>query len=217
MTAAVRFERFRASFSPRAGDSPPSVAEDFQSDVPGWRDLVVLHGGASFNQGLYRLFAPDEVAPWTVSVQTTFPTFAARIRAFGRDWLGRVFAVDGKRVDDGEPLVLMFEPGSGDVLEIPIGFAEFHEAELVDQADAVVAEGFFTEWLASPGGREPGDDECIGYKVPLFLGGSDVISNLEPVDAWIYWSMSSQLLERARALPRGTAVRRVGFVDEAGP
>lgn len=35
--------------------------------------------------------------------------------------------------------------------------------------------------------------ECAGYKVPLFLGGADEVSNVEKVDATVYWSITQQL------------------------
>ena len=215
MRERVAFQQFAASFRPRHPDQEVRpVAGDFQSDVPGWRDLVERFGGMSFERGLYTLVAADEVDVWTGVAAAAFPGFAHRIRCFGRDWLGRMFAVDSERSDDGEPLVLMLEPGTGDVLEVPIGFAEFHEAELVDVPDAAVASSFFETWLESPVGREPEDHECIGYRVPLFLGGVDEVANLEPVDAEVYWSTCGQLLEQTRELPPGTVVRRATFVEE---
>ncbi|WP_434798222.1 T6SS immunity protein Tdi1 domain-containing protein [Terrisporobacter vanillatitrophus] len=33
----------------------------------------------------------------------------------------------------------------------------------------------------------------MGYKVPLFLGGEDDISNLEEIDMEVYWSVTGQL------------------------
>jgi hypothetical protein len=52
------------------------------------------------------------------AINGAFPDFATRACPFGSDWLGRLFAVDSARVENGEPLVLMMEPGTGEVLEI---------------------------------------------------------------------------------------------------
>jgi hypothetical protein len=38
--------------------------------------------------------------------------------------------------------------------------------------------------------------ECIGYRVPLFLGGSDTVENLEKVDLDVYWHLHGQLIQK---------------------
>ncbi len=44
--------------------------------------------------------------------------------------------------------VLLFEPGTAEVLEIPCGFERFHDEELVDEADA--ARTRWPTWKKSP-------------------------------------------------------------------
>ncbi|MEU0792390.1 T6SS immunity protein Tdi1 domain-containing protein [Amycolatopsis sp. NPDC005961] len=34
---------------------------------------------------------------------------------------------------------------------------------------------------------------CAGYQVPLFLGGADVVENLEEFDLEVYWSLCAQM------------------------
>lgn len=98
----------------------------------------------------------------------------------------------------------MLEPGTGQALEIPASFVGFHDGELVDYADSALAENFFDNWAASnPGSLPLGRDKCVGYKVPLFLGGPDTMDNLELSDIEVYWSISGQLIRATENLPAG--------------
>jgi hypothetical protein len=162
--------------------------------------------------GAYRLHHPSDVERFTRLAGAAFPTFADRIECFGMDWLGRQFATDRGRIEGGEPLVLMLEPGTGEALEIPVGVAAFHTQELIDEADAVAAVSFFANWI-SAGGARPGYDQCVGYKVPLFLGGADEVANLELTDLDVYWTLAAQLLSKARDLPDGAVIDRIVLDD----
>lgn len=162
--------------------------------------------------GSYRPHQKDDVGHFTDLARAAFPAFADRIECFGADWLGRQFAKDQGRMEAGEPLVLMLEPGTGEALEIPASFATFHERELIAEPDAVAAFSFFKEWL-SVGGAAPKYDQCIGYKVPLFLGGADAVANLTVSDFDVYWTISAQLLAKVRSLPEGTVINRVSISD----
>jgi hypothetical protein len=162
--------------------------------------------------GAYRLHRAADIGHFTHLARTAFPTFADRIECFGADWLGRQFANDRGRMASGEPLVLMLEPGTGEALEIPASFTAFHEHELIEESDAVAAFPFYQEWL-SAGGARPRYDQCIGYKVPLFLGGADGVANLEVSDFDVYWTMSAQLLAQVRGIPDGAVINRVSISD----
>lgn len=91
----------------------------------------------------------------------------------------------------------MFEPGTGEVLEIPCNIVSFHNEGLNEFRDAALADKFYLEWTQS-GGIAPGYNQCIGYKVPLFLGGLDELNNLEVLDIDVYWHLLSQLIPRNR-------------------
>jgi len=173
-----------------------------------WHDLGQMFekfSGGSFNGGLYRLHSANEIDFWNKLVGEAFPDYEGRFFCFAYDWLGRQFALDKKRIQGGEPLVLMFEPGTGQVLEIPVGFVQFHEDELVNYANEALAADFFEKWLAS-GNSAPDRKQSIGYLVPLFLGGTDTLENLKCIDSDVYWSLSAQLLQKVRGLPSGTVV-----------
>lgn len=164
--------------------------------------------------GAYRLHERDHVQHFTALAAEAFPSVATRIECFGASWLGCQFATDRARVERGERLILLLEPGTGEALEIPATFAAFHETELVENADAAVAVTFYRDWLKA-GGVVPTYAQCIGYRKPLYLGGADNVSNLELVDFAVYWGLASQLLAKVRGLPIGTRVGNVSIDDEA--
>jgi len=78
-----------------------------------------------------------------------------------------------------------------------VNLTEFHEDELVQEAHAALAEPFYREWRAESGDDVPlGPGECVGYRVPLFLGGKDEVDNLERTDAEVYWSLTGQMRQQ---------------------
>jgi hypothetical protein len=186
------FERFKAHF--RLDSSP--AARLGNADLPtGVADLLAEFGGSSFEGGLYRVMRADESSEWTSRVIYAFPAFKGRVTAFGYDWLGRVFAIDEGRLEGGKPGVVMFEPGTGEALEIPANIESFHEDELINFSDAALAMGFYKEWR-NTARVELKYGQCVGYKRPLFLGGEDGLGNLEVCDVDVYWHVQGQLIPK---------------------
>ena len=171
-----------------------------------WRDQLLLsaHGyevfaeefaGSSFSGGLYRVHDSASGPRAASSIVEMFPDFKGRVSPFAYDWLGRQFCLDFGRLDMNEPLSMLFEPGTGQALEIPATFVDFHNEEIVDYSDAALALPFFEKWSsANPEELPLNVDECVAYKVPLFLGGRDEIENLEIMDMDIYWSINAQIV-----------------------
>jgi hypothetical protein len=52
----------------------------------------------------------------------------------------------------------------------------------------------------------PDRRQCVGYKIPLFLGGEDGPDNFEISDLDVYWHITAQLIEKTKGLPIGTPV-----------
>lgn len=172
-------------------------------------DAYASIAGTSFGGGIYRLYDVKEVNEWTQDVVEVFPDYAGRIACFGRDWLCNQFCLDRSRTRNHESLILLFEIATGQVLKIPMSFKEFHEELLIEDADAAVAEQMFVRWrLSNPDPLTAVD--CVGYKVPLFLGGTDDVENLERTLADLYWTITGQLLNKSRQLPLGTPLGGVG-------
>jgi hypothetical protein len=205
------FERFAANFPVLPGGQMPGMTsrDDRLLACAGYAELADRFAGCSFENGLYR-FHDRLTGPSAAELVTeAFPQFASRACPFGYDWLGRQFAVDSGRCERGEPLVLLFEPGTGEALEIPFPFARFHE-QLEELREPALAVSFFASWAgANPGSLPLGSRQCVGYRVPLFLGGKDTVENLEVTDLEVYWSLSAQLRQGTRSLSPGTSVGQV--------
>jgi hypothetical protein len=165
-------------------------------------------GGRTFEGGLYRVHTRVSAHASDAMVRAAFPEFAGRVACFGYDWLGRQFATDTTRGTEEDREVLMLEPGTGEALEIPVSFSKFHDEELVDYGEEALARSFFTQWRES-GGEAPQLSECVGYRRPLFLGGEDVIANLEVSDLDVYWTIMGQLRLQTLGLPEGTQISSV--------
>lgn len=213
------FDRFYATYSVTAEPAGSPSALPAGLTVLGWQDLMSRWAGATFADGVYRLHDADTATRFTRMVGDAFPEHASAIHVFAGDWLGRQFALDRRRVDaTGEPQILLLEPGTGEALEIPVTFATFHDEELVDEADAAVAASFFAAWKRAHPELVPLEaSRCVGYRVPLFLGGSDDLDNLGVCDVEVYWGLTSQLRVVTRSRGPGTPIRHVGINDDGTP
>ena len=199
------FERFLSAYALTDAGSPEERPGDYQT---GWQELMGAHAGSTFEGGLYRIHTPTSRARAMNEVSAGYPGVAQRMVLFGYDWLGSQFGIDTTAAESES--VRMIEPGTGEILQIPMSFVDFHNSELVDQRDAVVAFTFFNEWIATnPDALPLGSDRCVGYRVPLFLGGRDELANLEETDLWAYLSISAQLIAQTRGLAPGTAISRI--------
>ena len=179
--------------------SPIAGPFDAGSPPSGPRAALGELAGSTLGQGLYRLHTQASAAAADQLVADAYPDFEGRIACFGVDWLGRQFSLDRAHGATDDPEVLLYDVGAGEALEIPTPFSEFHDVELTEYTDAALASQFFEQWLhAHP---EPIQfDQCVGYVVPLFLGGADDLRNLSVTDLDVYWTLTGQL--RASALRR---------------
>lgn len=197
------FDRFLAAFA--VSDGPGLVVPPLVMTVGSWLDAA---GGRTFEDGLYRVHTRTSARAADALVRAAFPEFAGRLACFGFDWLSRQFATDAGRGSDGNPEVMLFEPGTGEALEIPVPFSRFHDEELIDYTEEALARSFFNQWRHA-GGPVPEVTECVGYQRPLFLGGQDVVANLELSDLDVYWTILGQLRRQAKGLPGGTPITGV--------
>ncbi|YCM45159.1 T6SS immunity protein Tdi1 domain-containing protein [Verrucomicrobiaceae bacterium 227] len=188
------FAQFRDKYGEGEGASDElnlAILSTLEERATGITELLSSSGGATFANGLYRLHGSGDIAGWTKNVEAAFPEYQGAVACFGYDWLGRHFALDA-RTNEGQWPILLIEPGAGEAMQIPASFADFHNVELVEYASDALSEPFFQEWINSGGGR-PRPAECIAYKTPLFLGGSDTIENLEVSDMEVYWHLCGEL------------------------
>lgn len=84
----------------------------FPDPSPGVLDLMATAAGTSFEGGIYRLLALDEVESFVAACESLVPESAGAVRCFGCDWLGRPW---GYSMDE-EGEVFVIEPYSGEML-----------------------------------------------------------------------------------------------------
>lgn len=175
-------------------------------------DVIDKLGGKTFQGGLYRIFRGDQILDAMRAIVRAFPQLDKRVIPFGYDWLGRHFVIDLDRIENGAPQVLMVEIGAGEIMQIPVSIIDFHEIELVEYADDVVALTFYEDWKsANP--NSINYHQCAGYRVPLFLGGEDNVNNLEISDLSVYVEICAQLLTKARTLLPGQKINNIAIED----
>lgn len=165
-------------------------------------------GGKSFADGIYRVFSSSEIPGVTKQVEEVFREYEGKITVFACDWLGRYFAVDSRRTDSGFPEILMLETGAGEAMQIPVGIHIFHSEELVEYTEDALAANFFAQWKSIS--SEVIDlSSCVGYKIPLFLGGADTVENLELIDRAFYTDICGQLRRQTLELKDGQSIGQV--------
>jgi hypothetical protein len=109
-----------------------------------------------------------------------------------KDWLGRQFALDFAGAGVAAPRLLLIEPGPAEAFDVECGIVQLFDVDMVDDPATFLAADLFAEWRRA-GGETPRSSQCVGFKVPLFLGGEGDVSNLEMSDEEVYWSLLGQL------------------------
>ncbi|WP_298937816.1 T6SS immunity protein Tdi1 domain-containing protein [uncultured Ruegeria sp.] len=163
-------------------------------------------------EGAYRLYRPEDVARFTRCISDVFPKLDGRFESFGADWMGRQFALDHSRTEIGQPEVALLDPATVEIFEIPCGYSDFHNVEMVQFPNETIEYERYKEWLSS-GGKQPSYGECVCHKVSLFLGGKDDFANLEITDLEVYWGITGQIVAQVRDIPDGTKINRVDISE----
>lgn len=130
---------------------------------------------------------PPPIASWPTHSQTS------RAGSHASPWTGWGGSSHWTRREDGPttrksscPTSARASAGDSEA------FSQFHDSELTEYADAALAASFVDQWLAAhPAAIQ--FDECVGSKVPLFLGGVDGVENLDVTDLDVYWTLTGQL------------------------
>jgi hypothetical protein len=107
---------------------------------------------------------------------------------------------------------MLFEPGSGEAFDIDESLIELFNVDLVDDPDTYLAADLYKDWY-DQGGRPPEVGQCVGFKVPLFLGGKGSTENLELTDLAVYWTFAAQLRTATELQPTGTMITGVDSAD----
>lgn len=210
---SVDLNRFNTAFTATANDGAEGDSVDF--DIENLALILNALGGKTFNHGIYRVLHSRQVSSATAELENVFPEYRGRIVPFAFDWLGRYFACDRKRIEKGQPQVLLLEVGMGEAMQIDASIVDFHNVELVDFADDALAGKLWREWRT----RNPADlsfKDCVGYKHLPILGGADELANLELTDMDVYVHLCGQIRNQVKRLPDGQRINRVTPIESDG-
>lgn len=164
-------------------------------NIDPYEAFIKAFSGLQFGNGLFSVFSDNDINIWQRNVTYAFPISEESISLFAYDWLGNCFGIAKDEKNSGK--VLLFEIGTGEILSTDCYFEDFINCEIPLNSEVCLASQFYKEWLSNAG-KPPVYGRCIGYKVPLFMGGKDEITNLEDSDMDVYWSILSQILNHIR-------------------
>lgn len=178
---SVAFKGFLRKFPAQSGSDLSAVGP------LGADGLAPLGYGVWFGRGIVRLHTFEQSQAAARMIRNVFPEYGESLVPVACDWLGRQYVLRA-----GSEKMLLMEPGSGEAFIVPTDPITFFAREAISDPDVYFASSLFDEWLAA-GGRAAEDGRCVGFKVPLFLGGKGEIENLENSDEEVYWSICGQL------------------------
>ncbi len=209
------FQRFQQSFAPTAvttGPFPEWSSSETRSllgrDLDVFTMFLQTSARASFEDGVLRFLTPTKLVSWNAPDAWKISwgsRRAERLSVFATDWLGRQLALDHDRERDGEPLVTLLDVATGVLSELPCTFAPFLNDALVDERDTILAFSLYRTWRAA-GHPRPGDNECIGYDLPLSVGGESTFANMSVTEMGLYVDLSGQVLEQTEGAPDGARI-----------
>lgn len=154
-------------------------------------DLRNLLGSRPIGGGVFFVFDENDTDDLRNGIAKLFPCVPESFLPIGRDWPGRMF------IDLGhERKVLLLDPCTGEIYEIPYSIEDFFNIVLTEELNAALEYERFNSWKRTGGGLKQG--ECVGYKIPLVLGGSDDAANQEVCDFKVHWDFLQEITINTR-------------------
>ncbi|RPE08306.1 DUF1851 domain-containing protein [Chitinophaga lutea] len=177
------------------------VFENLPAELSG---ILNAYAGSTFGNGLYRLHSFQSSFKWAGIIGDYFTEYKNKILPFGFDWMGRQFcaAINDKRL-------FMFDPATAEDFEIDQTLVPLHNEDFADDTDEMLAVNMFDRILAHNKMSSLNYDQCLGFKIPLFLGGEDSIGNYEAQDMEVYWHINGEIVKKTKDLPDGTIIGKV--------
>lgn len=156
--------------------------------------------------GFLRFHTPESAHASYEACTRMIEGIEGRYYPFAFDWSGREFLFDIRDPESKPRYVIMIDPAEGEYYTTGLTIDEFFEAA-VDEDEDALAYPSYEEWRESAPEAGPlGFDRVVGYKVPLSLGGSDEVANMEVTDFRVYFELCTQIALQIRDLPEGTPI-----------
>lgn len=178
---------------------------EYEKKEDEYATFIKAFGNIQFGSGLFTVFGAEDVRKWEEIVLEAFPQFMGKINLFAHDWNGRAFGV---AVNNGEKVVLIFDPGVMEVYEVPCSLTDFANKVIPISTNDCLQSDMFKKWYKK-NGTVLTNNQCVCYKVPLFLGGINKIDNMEVSDMEVHWYITTQIWEQVKDLPEGTSIGEI--------
>jgi hypothetical protein len=199
------FEKFINNFEVTISQNEENDKELLNLNPDSLFELLELHGGKTLNNGLYRVHTFKSSIQWASIIGQYFNGHKSKIYPYGFDWMGRQFCISR----DCNKLQIMFDISTIEYFELEQELELLHDEDFVNETESMLSSDLFIQVLKFCNRESIEYNECLGYKVPLFLGGADNIENYSIIDIEMYWDMQYQLYEKVRNLPEGTNIKSI--------
>lgn len=173
-----------------------------------YKELLLEYGGKSFDQGLYTIHTFKDSLKWTDLLTHYFEKYDGEVICFAHDWMGRQFCVPTK----SNECIIVFDPATLEDLFLGENLINFHNNILTDKI-GFLAVDLFDNALKQLRITGIDNHKCLGFKIPLFLGGKEEVWNYEVSDLEVYWDLEFQLYNQVKNIPDGTLIGKVS-VDQ---
>ena len=164
--------------------------------------------GRSFNHGLIRFHSSASRPRWTEIIKD-------HIRLSPSETLPLFFDWEGKNIfyhrESGRTFFV--DPSANDVDWLTQSIAELLDKVCSDEGPDILNEEDFEAARQHLGEPSLGFEECVGFVLPLFLGGSEEPSNREVADMEVYWEINRQLTEQTKDLRAGISIEGIKLKD----
>lgn len=158
-----------------------STLENFRNEFSG----LVLY------DGILKILNRRDVHKWRSNINLAFPRFANKFEPFAFDWLGSFYCV--KLTQSTKPAIFIFNILQNRCLLVPCDLITFLEKEIPQNSTMALQSHKFNQWKLS---NQPLKyNECVGYTVPVFLGGVEILDSSKVFDLDEYWQIFTDLLD----------------------
>lgn len=156
------------------------------------RRFLEAFSGSSFNGGQFRVVQASQIVAWEQRLAGAFPAHARQVVCFGYNWRNLVFALHKTERVGGRPAVCLFDVDYGEASLTAMTLRSLCNEHMVKSPESLLDSALYQEWIES-GGEVPRHDQCVGHRIPTFLGGADELSNLGVCGIDVHWSLTGQI------------------------
>ncbi|MDR3668691.1 MAG: DUF1851 domain-containing protein [Ignavibacteriaceae bacterium] len=188
------FEKFMLANEPLAESRDDNKQLEFNDNFPSdFISLIKECGGFSFRNGLYRTHTLESSIKWGLIISKFFPGYPGCL-PFGYDWMGCQLCVHRNYENN----IYMFDAATGKDYSAKSSLNDFHNEGLIYDRTSYLSEPIFIEALEFLKLKKISYQNCLGFKIPLFLGGTDSFDNYESTDMEVYWEIQGQLFSQIK-------------------